>query len=321
MASLILSDLAAPSLLGHSVALEVPGVVHHKLEVVVTVDAHGDVVVVLDPFALGDRSVASILLVLRVVLLESVDELVQDLVLSLLAGLHIGVHLGVVALTDVIDLKDTTSVLVHDLESFHGKALAEVVHGATDTTKELVVVDGTAAITIEHLEELSALLRAETNTEVVDSFLELLHSEVAATVIIRNLKRTAETHDTAVATLGELLTETVHQLGLCHVHGRSIISSTARSATHAHGSSSTATSTTAGGARATTSTGGTTTAAFLFALPALLLVDVHGAIKVPGVVDHQVEVLVIVDGGRHVVVVLNPLLFVDDVVRGLGVAH
>ena len=34
------SDLAAPSLLGDSVALQVPCLVHHELEVVVTIDAH-----------------------------------------------------------------------------------------------------------------------------------------------------------------------------------------------------------------------------------------------------------------------------------------
>ena len=34
------SDLAAPTLLGDSVALQVPCLVHHELEVVVTVDAH-----------------------------------------------------------------------------------------------------------------------------------------------------------------------------------------------------------------------------------------------------------------------------------------
>jgi len=46
----VYSDLGTPALLGHFVTLEVPGVVHHELEVVVSVDGHGHVVVILKPF-------------------------------------------------------------------------------------------------------------------------------------------------------------------------------------------------------------------------------------------------------------------------------
>lgn len=104
---LIFSDLATPSLCGDSVVLEIPSVVHHQLEVVVTVDAHRDVVVVLNPFALGDLAVAGVLRAFTVVLLKGVDELVEDLVLSLLACFNIWVHLGVVALANVINIEYT----------------------------------------------------------------------------------------------------------------------------------------------------------------------------------------------------------------------
>lgn len=104
---LIFSDLATPSLCGNFVVLEIPSVVHHQLEVVVTVDAHRDVVVVLDPLALGDRAVAGIFCAVTVVLFEGVDELVEDLVLSLLACFDVWVHLGVVALADVINIEFT----------------------------------------------------------------------------------------------------------------------------------------------------------------------------------------------------------------------
>ena len=132
------------------------------------------------------------------VLLEGVDELVEDLVLGLLAGLHIWVHLGVVALTDVINFEDTAAVLVHDLVSLHGETLAEVVHGATDTTEELVVVDSARAVTIEDLEELGGLLGAETDAEVMDGLLEFLHAEVTRAIVVRNLKGATKTHDTSV---------------------------------------------------------------------------------------------------------------------------
>ena len=57
------SDFAAPALLGDLVTLQVPGIVHHELEVVVSVNAHGDVVVVLDPLIDGDSAVTGVLLV------------------------------------------------------------------------------------------------------------------------------------------------------------------------------------------------------------------------------------------------------------------
>jgi len=59
----ISSDFCTPALLGDSIALEVPGVVHHELEVIVSVDAHGNVVVVLDPFVLGNTTIAGIFFV------------------------------------------------------------------------------------------------------------------------------------------------------------------------------------------------------------------------------------------------------------------
>ena len=216
------SDLCAPCFLGDSVVLQVPCVVHHQLEVVVAVDAHRHVVVVLDPLARGDGTVLGVLRVVRVVLLEGVDELVEDLVLRLLSRLDIWVHLGVVSLTDVVDLKLAAIVNVHDLERLHAHALAEVVHGAADTSQELVVVDGAGAVAIEDLEELGALGGLQTDTEIVDGLLEFLHAEVTRAIVVRNLKGTTEAHDATIASLGELLTEAVHELGLCHVHGGNV---------------------------------------------------------------------------------------------------
>ena len=81
----ILSDLTAPALFGDTVTFEIPCIVHHEFEVVVSVDAHGNVVVVLDPLCLGDVSVTNVLNVVGVVLLEGVQELKEDLILGLLS--------------------------------------------------------------------------------------------------------------------------------------------------------------------------------------------------------------------------------------------
>lgn len=49
--------------------------------------------------------------------------------------------------------------------------------------------------------------------------------------------------------------------------------------------------------------------------PSFLFIDVHRAIKIPRVVNHQAEVRVIVDGSTHIVVVLNEFVLRHDVVR------
>jgi len=253
------------------------------------------------------------------VLLKGVDELVKDFILSLFARLDIRVHLGVVALTDVININCAAGIFIHNLESFATETLSEVVHDAADTTKELLVVDSARAISVEDLEKLGRLSRLEANTEIVNSLLELLRTETATAIIISNLERAAETHNTTVTTLSELFTEALHKLSLCHVHSRCrvFISSLAGTTTHAHGSGSTTTSSTATTSRCTTGS----SFAVVFGLPALLLVSVHRAIHVPCVVHHQGKVLIVVDGSRDVVIVLNPLILADDVIGSILVAH
>jgi len=43
--------------------------------------------------------------------------------------------------------------------------------------------------------------------------------------------------------------------------------------------------------------------------------------KLPGVVDHEVEIGVIVNGGRDVVVVFSELLFGNDIIWSIIVSH
>ena len=256
-------------------------------------------------------------------LLEGVNELVQDLILGLLARLNVRVHLSVVTLADIIDIKDAAAILVHDLESLAGEAFSEIVHGATHTTKELVVVDSARAISVEDVEELGRLSRLEADAEVVNGLLELLHAEVARAIVIGNLEGASETHDTAVTALSELLTEALHKLSLGHVHGGSVGLSTSGSTASDGRSSTTAAGTTAGTTASAATRGSASggSSAIVVASPALLLVNIHGSIKVPGVVHHKSEIFVVIDGGRNVVVVLNPLIFADNVVRSLLVAH
>ena len=212
------SVLLAPALFGDLVTFQIPCIVHHEFEVVVSVNAHGHIVVVFDPLSLGDASVTLVLNVVGVVLLEGVKELEEDLILGLLAGLDIGVKLSVVFLLDVLQVEDARLVSVHDGERLHGVSFPEFVHLATHTTQELLVVDGATVISIKDLEEAHGVLLIEANTEVVDGFFELFSFERLAVIIISDLELTSESLDTTGSTCGQLGAHNFAKLGLSVVH-------------------------------------------------------------------------------------------------------
>jgi len=196
---------------GDSVVVEVPSVVHHELEVVVTVDAHGNVVVVLAPLRGIDISVFLVLSFLHsaVVLLEGVKEFHEDLIFSLVTSDDAGVFLGVVSLSDVVDVEDAGAVLVEDSKSFHGEVSSELVHFTSDSTKELLVVDGAITISIEDIEKSLAVGFSEADTEIVEGLHALFAGQSSGSVVISDSESSADSLDSAGATLGKLRAELV----------------------------------------------------------------------------------------------------------------
>lgn len=213
------SDFATPALLGDSVSLEIPGIVHHEFEVVVPVNAHGHVIVVLDPFVNRNTTVLLVFLVIRVVCLESVQKLVQNLILGLLASLHIRVHLRVVPLTNVINFQHARPVAIHSLESHLGKIYAELVHASANSSQEFIVVNSARTISVKDAKELFRLFGSEANAEIMDCLLKLVHAEVSRAIIICDLELTSETHDTSASSCSQLFAEVVHNLSLSEIHG------------------------------------------------------------------------------------------------------
>jgi hypothetical protein len=138
---MVCSYLTTPCLLCDFVVFEVPGLVHHELEVVVTVNAHGDVVVVFKPLVERDFTVLNIFSFVSMVLLKGVQEFVQNLIFSLFACLNIGVHLSVVSLTDIVNVEDARLIGIHDLEGLLAETFSELVHLSTNSTEEFLVVD------------------------------------------------------------------------------------------------------------------------------------------------------------------------------------
>ena len=67
---------AAPSLLGDSLSVQVPGIVHHKLKVSVVINWHGNIVVVFTPFNFVDGSISWVSMALDIipVIFKSIKE-------------------------------------------------------------------------------------------------------------------------------------------------------------------------------------------------------------------------------------------------------
>jgi hypothetical protein len=249
------------------------------------------------------------------VILEGVEELGENLVLGLLTGLHIGMLLGVVSLTDIVNVELARFVDVHHLVGLGADVLTERVHLTADGTEELVVGDGTRTISIEQVVDLSALSISHADTEVVHGLDELGLIESAGSVIVSNLELSADGGDTTGTSLGKSGSEVVNELLLSGVlgHERSGLG---------RGSSGGSTEDVGGGRSSGSSSGKVASLAVTFGGPAggaLALTGLSG--ELPGVLNHDLEVVVIVDGGRDVVVVLAELFLGHDIVGGAVIAH
>ena len=145
-------------------------------------------------------------------LLEGVEELVQDVLLSLLSRHDIGVLLSIVALTDIVDVKDATAIDVNDLERLLDERLTSTVHWAHDLPQELVVDDLAVVIRVEPIEDGLDLKAVVSDAVALERLLKLLAVEGARTVVVHDLERLAEVKDTAGTTRLNPLTHAVHKL-------------------------------------------------------------------------------------------------------------
>jgi len=80
--------------------------------------------------------------------LKGLEELLEDLLLSLLSGNNVWVLVSGVDSTDVVDVDETTTVLVEDVEGLGNDLLSVLVHWSTDGSEELVVLKETTAVDV-----------------------------------------------------------------------------------------------------------------------------------------------------------------------------
>jgi len=213
------SVLACPSLLGNSLTVKVPGVVHHKCEILVVVNGHRDVVVVLDPFIHGDDAISRVGVSLHVaeVVLECVQELVEYLVLRFFTRFDIWMLLSIIRLSDIVDIKLSRLIRVHNRISFLTNGNSSSVHLSSDASQELVVGDLAATISVEDVECNSSLVWMETNSEIVHCLLEFLFVKSLVVVVISNLELLANTRDSSGASGGNLLLNVGQDLSLISI--------------------------------------------------------------------------------------------------------
>ena len=207
LSSRLVGHISTPALLAHTdlrLFGELPGVLHHELEVHIVVDTDGDVVVVLIELLLGDNVVGGLVFTHGVSSLEGLKELLEDLLLGLLTRLDIRVVSGVVDITDVVDVNPAIAVLVELLEGLSGDSLAGRVHGTADSTEELAISALTIVIDIEVVEEDGDLALREVQLEIVHGLGELVLVEGLRVVIIHDLELSLEADD-ATGTAGSKL--------------------------------------------------------------------------------------------------------------------
>lgn len=178
------------SLLGDSRSIEVPDFVHHELEVIITVDAHGNLVVVHDPLLGGDH--ARGLRTFRSVVVKSVEEVEKDLVLGLFTFHNLGMELGVVGVSDVMDINHSVSILVHNGEGSHGEVLTVFVHFSDDGVEVLIVTNRAILILIYGLEEGVGITLVEVDLKISNDIDEFLPVEMARPVLVSNSEGAAD---------------------------------------------------------------------------------------------------------------------------------
>ena len=88
-----------------------------------------------------------------VVHLESVQKFEQDLVLCFLSLNDVGVLFSIVSSPDIADIKNSAAVFVHNFEGFHCNCSSEIIHFASDSEKELLIVNRTTLVIVEDFEE------------------------------------------------------------------------------------------------------------------------------------------------------------------------
>ena len=147
----ILSILSSPASL-IALIVEVPGISHHELKVLIIIDGGADIVVILNKFFEGNLRVSVAWVFQSVMKLESVQELGQYLILGLFARAYLRVCLGVVEALNIIELNNAIAISIESIEGALHQGFSVIIHFTDDASHELIIRNDAVPIKIEQVE-------------------------------------------------------------------------------------------------------------------------------------------------------------------------
>jgi len=119
---------------------------------------------------------------------------------------------GCVNSTDVVDVDHAGSVLVHFVKSAHNDGLSVSVHGATNGSQELVVLDQARAVEIEVTEELLSLTLGEAEHVVGHSLGEFKLVQGERVIVVHDSELLGEADYSPSATSLQLVTKALQEV-------------------------------------------------------------------------------------------------------------
>ncbi len=207
----ILSILSSPASL-IALIVEVPGISHHKLKVLIIIDGGADIVVILNKLLEGNLRVSFARVFQRMMKLESIQELGQHLVLGLFTRAHLRVCLGVVETLNIIEVNDAVAISIEFIEGALHQGFSVVIHFTDDASHELIIRDYAIPIQIEQVEQFTGLFSGNLDAEVAYGFPELGALEVPALIIIHDSEYALHSEYASGASHGQLASEQLNHI-------------------------------------------------------------------------------------------------------------
>ena len=119
--------------------------------------------------------------------------------------------LSIIELFYITGLEGAALVNIQLLKGFFDNLFSEWMHRTFDRDEELVNIKRTITILIESVEQVSALLLAELESEIAESLPELLDLESARVVVVKNLEHSLKSYDASGSSGSELGSELLNE--------------------------------------------------------------------------------------------------------------
>ena len=154
-----------------------------------------------------------------VVIFESIKEFSENLIFSLLTGLDIWMLFGIIGASDIINIKNSRAIFIHDRESFQCNFLSSWIHFTSDHPEKLIIGNFTTSISIEKIEDSGNLLWIHSNSEIMHTLLEFLFIKRLRSVVISNLELSANRSNTSSSSLGKSFSQVIQKLLVSCIFG------------------------------------------------------------------------------------------------------